>query len=246
MGANVQLAPAEAGFAATRSSRAWRRASAKVTRRPALLVPELQAHRADALPEGEDRDLVEDLVLVVRALEVVVRDARVQVVDVVQADVPGEELQRLRQLQVRAAPAARPRCSSSSRRSPSRRPRTGAGRRTARRRRSRRDHGRELDQQVLPPADREADPGDHDDEQPRWSRSRCGASAWWVRRHEPRADRRATRPARCRTSPAGGGTASTPRRPRQGRAWYSATVSVGTSPVPRRSRSPALPWWATW
>ena len=53
--------------------------------------------------DGEHRHVVKDLVLVVGALQVVVRDPRVEVVDVVQADVAGEELQRLRQLQVRAA-----------------------------------------------------------------------------------------------------------------------------------------------
>jgi hypothetical protein len=51
--------------------------------------------------------LVEDRVLVVGTLQVVVRDARAEVVHVVQADVPREELQHLRQLEVGAAPQRR-------------------------------------------------------------------------------------------------------------------------------------------
>ena len=37
-----------------------------------------------------------------------------------------------------------------------------------------------------------------------------------------------------------------PSRPAQSRDSYSSTVSVITSPVPRRSRSPAVPWWTAW
>src|SRR5215207_4704669 len=70
---------------------------------PRLLVPQLQARRAEAVPQRERRDGVEGGVLVVRALKVVVGDARVEVVHVVQPDVAGEELQRLRELEVGAA-----------------------------------------------------------------------------------------------------------------------------------------------
>ena len=102
-----------------------------------FLVDQLQADRLDPVPEGEHRDVVEDLVLVVRALQVVVRDARVEVVHVVQADVAGEELQRLRAASDRSCLEGPRRRSSSYPSSPSRRPRTGAGRRRARRRRYR-------------------------------------------------------------------------------------------------------------
>src|SRR4029079_6651851 len=66
-------------------------------------VPELEPGAAQRLPEGKDRDLREDLVLIVGALQVVVGDAGAQVVDVVEADVAGEELEGLRKLQVAAA-----------------------------------------------------------------------------------------------------------------------------------------------
>ena len=79
-----------------------------------LLVPQLEPHGPQAVPQRERRHVVEDRVLVVRALQVVVRDPGAQVVDVVQADVAGEELEDLRQLQVRAARAA-PRRRSSTR-----------------------------------------------------------------------------------------------------------------------------------
>lgn len=35
-------------------------------------------------------------------------------------------------------------------------------------------------------------------------------------------------------------------RPPQDKASYSATVFVGMSPMPRRSRSPAVAWWTRW
>ncbi len=69
----------------------------------AVLVPELQVDAPHGLPDREHGYLAKDLVLVVGALEVVVRNPRVEVVDVVQADVPAEELENLRQLQVRTA-----------------------------------------------------------------------------------------------------------------------------------------------
>src|SRR5271166_7005255 len=63
-----------------------------------LLVPELERHRANPVPQRERGHVVEDRVLVVRALQVVVRYARAQVVNVVVADVAAEELQHARQL----------------------------------------------------------------------------------------------------------------------------------------------------
>ena len=57
---------------------------------------------------------MEDLVLVVGALQVVVGDLGAQVVDVVEADVAGEELERLRQLQVGAAAQRRVRVAPAS------------------------------------------------------------------------------------------------------------------------------------
>ena len=71
-----------------------------------LRVDHLEPDRAGAVPCGQHRDLPEDRILVVRALQVVVRDLGAQVVDVVEADVAGEELEGLRQLQV-GAPAQR-------------------------------------------------------------------------------------------------------------------------------------------
>src|SRR6266513_4012664 len=70
---------------------------------PALLVPELQPQGADPVRQRERRHAVEEGVLVMGPLQVVVRDACAEVVDVVQADVAGEELEHLRQLQVRRA-----------------------------------------------------------------------------------------------------------------------------------------------
>ena len=56
----------------------------------------------------------------------------------------------------------------------------------------------------------------------------------------------ATRSGRSRTSPAGCGRAGSRAAASRARAAYSSTVSVGTSPVPRRSRSPEVPWWTAW
>ena len=66
----------------------------------ALFVVQLEPQRADAVPQCQRRHVVEDRVLIVCALEVVVRDARAQMMDVVQPDVAGEELQNLGQLEV--------------------------------------------------------------------------------------------------------------------------------------------------
>ena len=56
-------------------------------------------HRPEAVPQGHHRSLPELRVLVVAALEPVVGDPGAQVVDVVQADVRGEPLEDLRELQ---------------------------------------------------------------------------------------------------------------------------------------------------
>ena len=72
----------------------------------AVLVPELQSHGAQAVPQGEGRHIAEDHVLVVGTLEVVVGNAGTEVVNVMEADVAGEELKDLGQLQV-GAPAER-------------------------------------------------------------------------------------------------------------------------------------------
>src|SRR5664280_1725297 len=70
---------------------------------PAVLVPQLEAHGAQPVPHGQGGHLMEDRVLVVCPLQVVVGDAGAEVVDVVQADVAGEELEHLGQLQIGAA-----------------------------------------------------------------------------------------------------------------------------------------------
>src|SRR4051794_19358874 len=54
-----------------------------------VLVVELEARRLDPVPEAQDRHVVEDRVVVVGALEVVVRDPGAEVMDVVEADVAG-------------------------------------------------------------------------------------------------------------------------------------------------------------
>ena len=78
-------------------------ASANVTSRPRSSSQSFSRTARTAVPQRQRRNVVEDRVLVVRALEVVVRDPRVEVVDVVQPDVAGEELEQLRELEVRAA-----------------------------------------------------------------------------------------------------------------------------------------------
>ena len=97
----------------------------------AVLVPQLEPDRPDPVPQRERRHAWKIGVLVVGPLQVVVGDPRAQVVDVVVADVAGEELERpaaASGTSFRAAPRRR----SPGSRPPSRRPRTGAARRTAR------------------------------------------------------------------------------------------------------------------
>jgi len=59
------------------------------------VVPELEPDGAQAIPQAQRGHLVEDRILVVGTLQVVVRDACAEVVHVVEADVPREELQPL-------------------------------------------------------------------------------------------------------------------------------------------------------
>src|SRR5436190_1789416 len=67
---------------------------------PALLVIELESDGAQAVPERQRRRLVQERVGIVGALEVVVRDACAEMMDMVQTDVPGEELQHPWQPQI--------------------------------------------------------------------------------------------------------------------------------------------------
>src|SRR5262249_22247217 len=66
-------------------------------------IPQPEAQGPEALEERQRPDVAEQRLGAVAALQVVVRDARTQVMDVVEADVPGEPLQDARQLEVRAA-----------------------------------------------------------------------------------------------------------------------------------------------
>src|SRR5205085_11548287 len=68
-----------------------------------VFVPELEAYGAESIPERQGRNVVEGRIVVVRSLQVVVRDPGVEVVQVMQADVPGEELKHLWQSEVGAA-----------------------------------------------------------------------------------------------------------------------------------------------
>src|ERR1700722_2920076 len=68
---------------------------------PVLRVPQLELNGPQAVPQRQRRHLVEDGIVVVRALQVVVGDPSIQVVDVVQSDVAGEKLERLGQFQIR-------------------------------------------------------------------------------------------------------------------------------------------------
>jgi hypothetical protein len=75
----------------------------KGDQRAVRFIPELEAHRSQTTSESENRHAIEHRVLVVRLLEVVVRNLCVEMMDVVQADVSGEEPQHLRELEIRAA-----------------------------------------------------------------------------------------------------------------------------------------------
>ena len=68
-----------------------------------LLVPQVQPQRFQAAPKRDRRHILELRVLFHTLLQRIVRDARAQVVDVVEPNVASEPLQHLRQLEVRAA-----------------------------------------------------------------------------------------------------------------------------------------------
>ena len=57
-----------------------------------FFVPKAEGHGFASFPESDGVDAGEDLVRVLTALEVLVGDARAEVVDVVEADVAGEPL----------------------------------------------------------------------------------------------------------------------------------------------------------
>jgi len=66
----------------------------------AVLVPERKAQRRHAGSERHDRRHVHERILIVTALQPVVRNARCQVMNVVQSDVTCEPSQRRRELEV--------------------------------------------------------------------------------------------------------------------------------------------------
>jgi len=70
----------------------------------AVLVPEREAQRGHAGSERHDWRHVHKRILIVTVLQPVVRNARRQVMNVVQSDVACEPSQRRRELEVRAAP----------------------------------------------------------------------------------------------------------------------------------------------
>ena len=96
----------------------------------ASAVDHLEANRPQAVDNAEHRNVMEDRALVVGALEVVVGDLGAEMVDVMKADVAGEELEELRKLQVGASLQGGVGVAPLDPSSPSRRPRTDAGRRT--------------------------------------------------------------------------------------------------------------------
>src|SRR5260221_1190784 len=70
---------------------------------PALLVPQAELQRFQTGEHRDGFDSLEKRVGLVTLLEIVVGNARAEVMDVVKADVPGEPLQNSRQLGERAA-----------------------------------------------------------------------------------------------------------------------------------------------
>ena len=143
------------------------------------------------------------------ALEVVVGDAGGEVVDVVQADIAGEELQHLRQLQVRAALQRRLVVAPRTRSSPSRRPRTGAGRRRARSRPTPPASRTALTSRKSPSPATSTATRSQSPVRDRCAK-RCVGSAAVAVRDEPRRQHHRDRSARARTSPPGCGTAGSP------------------------------------
>jgi hypothetical protein len=72
----------------------------------APFVPELEVEGAERSEHGQGGDGREDRVRLVTGLQVVVRDPGVQVVDVVEGDVPRQPLEEPRQLQEGTAAGA--------------------------------------------------------------------------------------------------------------------------------------------
>ena len=69
----------------------------------AVFIPEAIAERLEASEQRDGFHLLENRNLVVSALQIVVRDARAEVVDVVEANIAGEPLKDARQFVERAA-----------------------------------------------------------------------------------------------------------------------------------------------
>src|SRR5256885_5706792 len=70
---------------------------------PGVFIPERQSKRRKALPQRDDGRTMENRVLLVTLLQVVVRNARAEVMDVVIADAPRHPSQERRQREVRAS-----------------------------------------------------------------------------------------------------------------------------------------------
>ena len=165
--------------------------------------------------------VVEDRVLLVRALQVVVGDARAEVVDVVEADVAGAELQHPRQLQVGAAAQRRLGVAPVLAALPVgvlelvldvEQPDPG---------RAGEQRGQPDDEQVVAPADQPAQRRRSAPRAPRWSRSRCGACAGARRGRRCAGRSPSRRSARCRTSRAGCASGGRPGARAASSAWYS-------------------------
>src|SRR4051794_23213351 len=69
-----------------------------------IVVPQLEPQCSQCLPQRNRRHVAEDRCLVVSALQLVVRDLGAEVMDVVKADVPREELQDLGEPEIGASP----------------------------------------------------------------------------------------------------------------------------------------------
>src|SRR5215510_14946790 len=70
---------------------------------PALFVPQFHRGRFQTRPDSQDRRFLEKGVLFVAPLQLVVRNFRTEMVDVMESDVAAEPLQHARQLVIRTA-----------------------------------------------------------------------------------------------------------------------------------------------
>ena len=230
-----------------------------------VLVPELEPHRAQTVPQRQRRHVVEHRVVVVRGLEVVVGDPRVEVMDVVQPDVAGEELQHLRQLQVGAAAQRGVGVGPVAVALPEgvlelvldvEQPDPGGAREQRR---------RALDQQEVAPADSRTQAQAISTASAMLVRARCGGSAGAPRAARCAGRGSSRRAVRGRTSRAGCGTAGSRRRPlngagvvlgdgqrrdvalaaavevRGGRVMDGVVVAPAAETARRRARPSALP-----